>query len=214
MSKEFIKRILSSLILIPVAFFFILKGSIFFNFFILVVLLITLYEWQSLSSKKNYYLPGFIFIVFSFYTFYFFRNGDEYKTFLLILIVCVATDIGGYVFGKIFKGPKLTKISPNKTYSGMFGSFLLSIISASIYFNNLSLFFNPKDDAEIGIEIMIIVLFISFVSQVGDLTISYFKRKSKIKNTGKIIPGHGGLLDRIDGMIFAFPFMYILLKIL
>ena len=163
MSKEFIKRILSSLILIPIALFFILKGSIFFNFFILVVLLITLYEWHLLSLKKNYYLPGFTFIVFSFYTFYFFRNDDDYKTFLLIFIVCVATDIGGYVFGKIFKGPKLGKISPNKTYAGMFGSFLLSIISASIYFNNLSFFFKPKDDGEISIQIMIIVLFISFV---------------------------------------------------
>ena len=214
MSKEFIKRILSSLILIPIALFFILKGSIFFNFFILVVLLITLYEWHLLSLKKNYYLLGFTFIVFSFYTFYFFRNDDDYKTFLLILIVCVATDIGGYVFGKIFKGPKLGKISPNKTYAGMFGSFLLSVISASIYFNNLSFFFKPKDDGEISIQIMIIVLFISFVSQAGDLTISFFKRKSKIKNTSNIIPGHGGLLDRIDGMIFAFPFTYILLKIL
>ena len=212
MSKEFIKRILSSLILIPIALFFILKGSIFFNFFILVVLLITLYEWHLLSLKKNYYLPGFTFIVFSFYTFYFFRNDDDYKTFLLILIVCVATDIGGYIFGKIFKGPKLTKISPNKTYSGMFGSFLLSIIFASIYLNYVPIFHLLQLYERI--ILMIIVLLISIASRVGDITISFFKRKSKIKNTGKIIPGHGGLLDRIDGMIFAFPFMFVLTKII
>tara|TARA_B100000965_G_C19333444_1_gene644080 strand:- start:66 stop:707 length:642 start_codon:yes stop_codon:yes gene_type:complete len=211
---NFKKRFLSSLLLIPIALFFIIKGTYFFNFFILICLLISSYEWFHMSKNKKYNILGFIFIIFSFYTFYFFRHEGDFKFFFLILIVCISTDIGGYIFGKIFKGPKLTKISPNKTYAGMFGSFLLSIISASIYFNNLSLFFNPYDDGEMGMIIMITVLFISFASQVGDLTISFFKRKSKIKNTGRIIPGHGGLLDRIDGMIFAFPLTYILLKIL
>ena len=212
MNQEFIKRILSSLAIIPVAFFFIIKGSIFFNFFILVILLISLYEWHFLSLKKIYYLPGFIFIIFSLYTCYFFRNEGDYAIFLLILLTCISTDIGGYFFGKVLKGPKLTKISPNKTYAGMIGGFVLSIISASLYFNNLS-FFTQANDGEMGIQIMIIVLCISFLSQSGDLIISFFKRKSKIKNTGNIIPGHGGLLDRIDGMLFAFPFTYILLKI-
>ena len=214
MKNELLKRILSSVALIVVAFFFIIKGSIFFNFFILTVLTITLYEWHFLSLKKIYYLPGIIFIIFSLYTCYFLRSESDYKIFLLILITCISTDIGGYVFGKILKGPKLTKISPNKTYAGMFGSFLLSIISANLYLNNLSFFSLTKVDGGLSIQIMIIVLFISFVSQFGDLVISFFKRKSKIKNTGNIIPGHGGLLDRIDGMIFAFPFTYILLKIL
>tara|TARA_Y100000816_G_scaffold67695_1_gene45156 strand:+ start:635 stop:1300 length:666 start_codon:yes stop_codon:yes gene_type:complete len=218
MKLELITRILSTLILIPIALFFIVKGSIFFNFFIIVMLLITFYEWHFLSLKKNYYLPGFIFIIFSFYTFYFIGNqGDTGSLFhriyfFLILLICIATDIGGYVFGKIFKGPKITKISPNKTYAGMIGGFVLSIISASLYFNNLSFLSLSQSKGEMGIQIFFIVLSISFVSQVGDLVISFFKRKSKIKNTGNIIPGHGGLLDRIDGMIFAFPYSFLLMK--
>ena len=213
MSQEFIKRILSSIVILPIAFFFILKGSIYFIFFVLVILSISLYEWHYLSLKKIYYLPGFIFIIFSFYTCYFFRNEGDYKYFLLILITCISTDIGGYFFGKILKGPKLHKISPNKTYSGMIGGFILSIISSIFYYNNLS-FFTQTNDTEMNIRIITIVLYISFVSQFGDFVISFFKRKSNFKNTGNIIPGHGGLLDRIDGMIFAFPFTYILLKVL
>ena len=212
---NFQKRLLSSLLLVPIALFFIIKGTYFFIFFILICFLVSSYEWFLMSKNKKYNLPGFAFIIFSFFTAYSLRTeGGELEIFLLILITCISTDIGGYIFGKIFKGPKLTKISPNKTYAGMFGSFFLSIISASIYFNNLSLFSKSYDDGEIGLQIMIKVLFISLASQIGDLTISFFKRKSKIKNTGKIIPGHGGLLDRIDGMIFAFPSTYLIFKIL
>ena len=206
MNNEFIKRILSSVELISITLFSIIKGLIFFNIFVLLALLIILYEWHRLSLNKVYYLPGFIFIFFSLYTFYYFRVEGEYNFFLLILLTCISTDIGGYVFGKVFKGPKLTKISPNKTYSGMFGSFLLSLILAIIYLYFVGIKFST--------QVIIFILLISFVSQVGDLIISFFKRKSKIKHTGKILPGHGGLLDRIDGMIFAFPFMYILLKII
>ena len=140
MNNEFIKRIFSSFILIPIVLFFIIKGSFFFNFFILVMLLIASYEWHYLSFKKVYYLPGIIFIFFSFYAFYFLRNEGDFRFFLLILLTCIATDIGGYIFGKILKGPKLTKISPNKTYAGMLGGFVLSVICASIYFKNLTLF--------------------------------------------------------------------------
>ena len=121
-----------------------------------------------------------------------------------MVIICVSTDIGGYVFGNIFKGPKLTKISPKKTYSGVIGGFLLSLI-----FTNLFLDFLPNVETfEFTKEMFSFILLVSLVSQIGDIIISYFKRLSKIKNTGKIIPGHGGLLDRIDGMIFAFPLFY------
>ena len=213
MNKEFTKRIFSSLILIPIVLFFIIKGSFLFDFFILIILSITLYEWHYLSLKKAYYLPGFIFIFFSFYAFYILRYEEYHSYFLLTLLTCVATDIGGYIFGKVLKGPKLTKISPNKTYSGVFGGLILSFIFGVIYFNNFTIFSLNETNEEIGVQIMIIIFSISFISQVGDLIISFFKRKSKIKNTGKIIPGHGGLLDRIDGMMFAFPYTLILIKI-
>ena len=110
------------------------------------------------------------------------------------------------MFGKIFNGPKLTKISPNKTYAGVLGSFILSLIAGLIYIN----YFSKKEVTDTDhLFIFLIILFISFISQIGDLVISYFKRKAKLKDTGKILPGHGGLLDRIDGLIFVFPTIYL-----
>ena len=145
----------------------------------------------------------------SFYSAYIIRANDSnsLKFFLYILIVCVSTDIGGYIFGKIFKGPKLIKISPKKTYSGVIGGYLMSII---LYY----LFINLNYGDKINSNDFVFILLISTISQLGDITISYFKRLSKIKDTGKILPGHGGLLDRIDGMIFAFPAAYIIFKII
>ena len=206
MSQELTKRILSSIILIPITLFFIIKGSFLFIFFLLICLSVTSYEWHMMSKKKIYRVFGFIFLFLSFYTIYRLRIDNDYLFILLITIICVSTDIGGYVFGKIFKGPKLTKFSPNKTYAGMIGGYLLSLILA-IFFNNL--FFIK----EIQINFFIFVILISTTSQLGDIVISYFKRLSKIKDSGKIIPGHGGLLDRADGMIFAFPFSYLILLI-
>ena len=125
MKNEFFKRILSSIILLPIVIFFIIKGSFLFNSLILICSIITLYEWQLMSKGKNYNIFGFIYIIASFYIIYLLRNysDDQYLFFLFILIICISTDIGGYVFGKVFKGPKLTKISPNKTYAGMIGAF-------------------------------------------------------------------------------------------
>ena len=208
MIKEFEKRLLSSLILIPIAIFFIVQGSIFFIFFLSILFLATGYEWLKMSKKKNLLkLLGIIFLIFSFYAAFEIREYKNFKYFLFIVIVCIFTDIGGYIFGKIFKGPKLTKISPNKTYAGVFGSFLLSLIGGLIYLN----YFGKKEliDSD-HFVIFSLILFISLISQIGDLVISYFKRKAKLKDTGKILPGHGGLLDRIDGLIFVFPTIYIL----
>ena len=125
--NDFFKRILSSTILLPLSIFFIIKGSIFFIFFLSLFFLATCFEWFRLI-KKNIFLKlfGLIFIFFSFFSAYLLRENQGLYFFLFILIVCIFTDIGGYIFGKIFRGPKLIKISPNKTYSGLIGSFLLS----------------------------------------------------------------------------------------
>ena len=206
--EEIIKRILSTIILIPTLLFLIIKGSFLFNFFIFICFLITTYEWLKLSKNNFFKVFGTIFIVISFYTIFKIRNefDRDYFHLLLVAIICASTDIGGYLFGNIFKGPKLTKISPKKTYSGVIGSFLLSII-----FTNLFLEFSSNvQNFEFTKEMFLFILLVSFVSQIGDLIISYFKRKSKMKDTGTIIPGHGGILDRIDGVIFAFPFSYVL----
>jgi len=214
MRKELVKRILSSVILIPLAIFFIVKGSFLFSIFITICFLITLYEWHMMSKKKSYYFLGLIFLVFSFYTVYELRNTSEnisLSLFLFITLICVSTDVGGYIFGKLLKGPKLIKLSPNKTYSGMFGGYLLSLIFANFFIEYTYVF--GIADLKFSIESFFIILLISTVSQIGDIIISYFKRLSKIKDTGKIIPGHGGLLDRIDGMIFAFPITYLIFKI-
>tara|TARA_B100001996_G_scaffold241538_1_gene186816 strand:- start:558 stop:1223 length:666 start_codon:yes stop_codon:yes gene_type:complete len=219
MKQEFIKRFISSIILIPIVIFFVIKGSFFFNFFILICFAITSYEWFTMSKNKPYIFLGFIFIIFSFYTVYYFRNefNDNYIYFLMILFICIFTDLGGYIFGKLFKGPKLTKISPNKTYSGMFGGYFLSIIFMGLFFTNLEFLFDHRNNEVTGngltLNNFILIIAISTASQLGDIFVSYFKRLSKIKNTGKIIPGHGGLLDRIDGMIFAFPTSYLIFKI-
>ena len=164
-----------------------------------------------MSKKKPYYIFGFIFLIFSFYTIYYLRNliDADFKYLLFITLICIFTDIGGYVFGKIFKGPKLTKISPKKTYSGTIGGYFLSIIFINLIYSSDLAFFNQ---IKLNFDVFIFIILISTISQIGDIIISYFKRLSKIKDTGKIIPGHGGLLDRIDGMIFAFPFSYLIFK--
>ena len=205
--EEIIKRILSSIILLPTVLFFIIKGSFLFNFFIFICFLITTYEWLKLSKNNLLKLFGAIFIAISFYTIFNIRNefDRDYFHLLLVVIICVSTDIGGYVFGNIFKGPKLTKISPKKTYSGVIGSFLLSLIFTNLFLDFLS----NVETFEFTKEMFLFILLVSLVSQIGDIIISYFKRKSKIKDTGTIIPGHGGILDRIDGMIFALPFAYV-----
>ena len=214
MMNELQKRILSSIILIPLVLFLLIKGSYFFNIFLLICLFFTIYEWYLISQKKFYCLPGLIYISISFYFVYLLRNDydGKYTLFLLILIICVSTDIGGYIFGKIFKGPKLTKISPNKTYMGMIGGFILSFVSASIYLDYFN-YYIISSAQNYNFYNSFFVIIISMISQIGDILISYFKRKSKVKNTGNIIPGHGGILDRIDGMIFAFPSTFLILKI-
>ena len=206
--NELTKRVLSSLILIPVILFVIIEGSIIFNLFISICFIITAYEWLQMSKLNIQKIFGLFFIIISFYTIYKIRNDfdQDYFYILLITIICISTDTGGYIFGKLFKGPKLTKLSPNKTYAGVIGSFLFSIIISILFFELMSKIHNYIFTE----EKIIFVLAVSLVSQMGDIIISYFKRLFKVKDTGNIIPGHGGILDRIDGMIFAYPFSYLI----
>ena len=197
--KELKKRILSSIILLPLALFFIFAGSFYLIFFTLICFFVSIYEWNNMVKKIELKFCGSLFLIFSFYTFY--EISDSYLL-IFVLLLCASTDIGGYTFGKLFKGPKLIRISPNKTYSGMIGGYLLSLIFLSLFMNWIN--------KTVNLEWFIVTILISTVSQIGDIIISYFKRLSKVKDTGKIIPGHGGLLDRIDGMIFAFPIFYLI----
>ena len=218
MSKELSKRILSSIILLPLSFFFIIKGSKFLIFFLSILFLFTIYEWHNLCKKNNTLkFAGILFLTLIFYSAYLLRINFGLNAFLFVIIICIFTDIGGYIFGNIFKGPKLTKISPNKTYAGMLGGFLLSLAAALIFSEYQNIFSVIDYLSELKRNMLIyvlIILFISAISQIGDLAISYIKRLAKVKNTGKLLPGHGGLLDRFDGIIFAVPISYILIKYL
>ena len=219
--NELQKRILSSIVLIPISIFFIVQGSVFFIFFLSIFFFVTSYEWLKMSKNFSKKIFGIIFLLFSFYLAYLLRTEQGYKIFILVILISILTDIGGFIFGKIFKGPKLTKISPKKTYSGVIGSFILSVVGSLIfieYFVGLKtyIYLNYLSFEPYGINLNLFILFFilisSLISQSGDLIVSYFKRIAKIKDTGKILPGHGGLLDRIDGIIFTVPFIYLILK--
>ena len=217
MNNNLFLRILSSLVLAPLCFYIIYKGSFYFICFLLICLGIITAEAKKLVSSKIHFLTLLVFISFSFFCAYTIRNyyiGNETKNLIIfygVLLISISTDIGGYVFGKIIKGPKLTMISPNKTYSGSVGGLILTVLILIIYSINFSseinFFYNLYSNN--FIYFFFIIISASLLSQIGDLMISFLKRKAKIKNTGNIIPGHGGILDRMDGMIFTFPYMYI-----
>ena len=218
-SKELQKRILSSIILIPISIFFIFQESMFFIFFLSLVFLVTVYEWLKMSKNINTKMLGIIFLLFSFYFSYLLRTKNGFEFFLFVILISILTDIGGYIFGKTFKGPKLTKISPKKTYAGVIGSFILSVSGGLIFYEYITavkqiiiVTFISFEPYGIGLNlfILLLIIIISLISQLGDLTISYFKRTAKIKDTGKILPGHGGILDRIDGIIFVIPIIYLI----
>ena len=220
-NKELQQRILSSIILIPISIFFIFQESMFFIFFLSLVFLATAYEWLKMSKNINIKMLGIIFLLFSFYLSYLLRTENGFEFFLFVILISILTDIGGYIFGKTFKGPKLTKISPKKTYAGVIGSFILSVSGGLIFYEYITavkqiiivIFINFEPyGISLNLFILLLIMIISIISQLGDLTISYFKRVAKIKDTGKILPGHGGFLDRIDGIIFSVPAIYLILE--
>ena len=229
MSKNLFKRIITSIILLSLLFFINFSHKYITILSILILGLIICIEANKIFSKlinrrdynkeysqKKFYLKFlilnvitfcYVFFIFCYLTINIFIFGGP-LFFLYILSICFFTDIGGYVFGKIIGGRKLSKISPNKTVSGAIGSFMFSIIPLFFFLNFVNL------DLKFNINNIVFILLISLISQLGDLFISFLKRKAKIKDTGKILPGHGGVLDRVDGIIFAVPFSYLLLKLI
>ena len=203
--NNFKKRFLTSLFLL-LLFFLIFKSYIILNYCLIILGVLSILEFLNLTRKiyknklglilLNIFFISYIFI-FCFIFLMFFNNTLLKYTLSIILFGCIASDIGGFIFGKIFKGPKLTKISPNKTYSGAIGSIVLTLITVSFLFFYFLKIFN--------LDIIILALVVSIFCQLGDLLFSLLKRKAKIKDTGNILPGHGGVLDRLDGIYLGIP---------
>ena len=213
MSSKLKKRITTSVILFILAILCILINKIFFIFSSFVVAIICFIEWKGINSRslKKFFLlksfllivPAFIYLFIIFQISSFILRGNSFESiifFIFVLCICIFSDTGGYVIGKTIGGKKLTRISPNKTISGSLGSFAFSIFPLFIF--NFQIDFSIKN--------IFFCLIISLVCQLGDLFISYFKRLNNVKDSGIILPGHGGLLDRIDGIIFAIPVACIL----
>jgi phosphatidate cytidylyltransferase len=228
MSQNLLKRIITSIILLILFFFINFSHQYIFILSILLLGIVICVEANNIFSKlissrilkknslsKTFNPEFFILNVMTFFYIFFVFCNLSYEIhksegsifFLYIISICFLTDIGGYVFGKLIGGKKLSKISPNKTISGAIGSFIFSIFPLIIFVNLGYL------NLEFDLNNILLCLLVSLISQLGDLFISFFKRKAKIKDTGKLLPGHGGVLDRIDGIIFAIPFTYFLLKL-
>ena len=211
MNSNIKKRILTSILLIA-----LLIGMFFYSYImiisLIIIAIISWIEFYALISKifkkdilkdkffrfsykalSLIYLSGLVYLIFTIES-----ENTNLKIYLLYsVLVAILSDIGGLICGKIFKGKKLTKISPNKTISGSIGSFMFSILL-------IPFFYKVQIDQSL-VNLFLITIIISLTSQLGDLFISLLKRKAKVKDTSDLLPGHGGVLDRIDGIIFAIP---------
>ena len=216
------QRIITSVILL-----FIISISLFYNkytwlFFLIIVSFILFIEFDNLIKKiwknqKNIIIKlklfSLVFLVMLIYVSYDIYNNPPTRL-LFIILICIFSDTGGYIIGNLIGGKKLTKISPNKTISGSIGSFIFSLFPIVIYWSLYNFTNNSNFYSEINLKLISTCLFLCLICQLGDLFISYFKRKAKVNDTGSILPGHGGLLDRIDGVIFVLPVAYLIDKII
>ena len=207
------KRILTSLIVLPLSIFFIFEGGYLLLSFLLLVFFIANYELFSVFKKKTTILFLDLMLILALFAIYHLRDNSWLSFQLLVwfIILTICSDVGGYIFGKTFKWKKLTKISPKKTLSGVFGSFTVSLFSLFVTEN----VFQSMTDFNFEInwfepKFFFVAIILSLIAQTGDLIISYFKRLEKIKDTGRILPGHGGIFDRIDSLIFVIIFGFIL----
>ena len=221
MSKNFINRILTSFILLLIFFFSLFTHQILWTFLIILAAILSFFEFNNLVKKKyknkKNKLLFFNFISFFYLIIFVMAGYDLYSSppvnLLFFLSICIFSDSGGYIVGKLIGGRKLTKISPNKTLSGSIGSFLFSIIPAFIFLKIYKQTENLIYYNENLTQLILTCLFLSLICQLGDLLISFFKRQANVKDTGSLLPGHGGLLDRIDGVIFVIPVAFIVDKI-
>ena len=221
MSKNFIKRILTSSVLLLIFLFSLFTHQILWTFLLISAAILSFFEFNNLVKKKyknkKNKLLFFNFISFFYLIIFVLTGYDLYSSppvsLLFFLSICIFSDSGGYIVGKLIGGRKLSKISPNKTLSGSIGSFLFSIIPAfiflTIYKQTEILIYYDENLA----QLIATCLFLSLICQLGDLFISFFKRQANVKDTGSLLPGHGGLLDRIDGAIFVLPVAFIIDKI-
>ena len=205
MSSQLKKRLLTSIILlffITIMFF----SNLFFVFFLIIFLTIGIVEFLNIVNKihKNIFkkiISNTLFISYIFVLFSILLQFSVFYNLKIIifttLLICISSDVGGYIFGKKFNGPKLTKISPNKTIAGSIGALFLSSLTSTI---TISYLIN-----EITLKSFLLGIIISFGVQIGDLFFSFLKRRAHLKDTGNILPGHGGILDRIDGIIIGMP---------
>jgi len=223
MSENLIRRVFTSLILLSILLICLSLNKFLWLLLIIVASIICFLEFNNIAKKiwkkkkTNIYISNiisFIFLIFLIFSSYELYISETKTDIIYILLICIFSDIGGYVVGKSIGGKKLTKISPNKTISGSIGSFIFSLIPLLIF---IIIYDYTKDNSfklQVSfLQIILITIFLSLICQFGDLFISYFKRKAKIKDTGSLLPGHGGLLDRIDGIIFVLPVSMILIKI-
>ncbi len=220
-SSSLFKRIISAVIIAPCFLYVIIAGDIFLALWLLLAYVISVYEWYGLSKKTGFFIPtlimGAIYMAISYGSFMALREVYSINVLLLFLCMIWASDIGAYFVGKTVGGPKLIqKISPNKTWSGFGGALffpaLLSVIWVAVW--GLHVEFNHNPFFIIYPLAAILGVVTGCVGQAGDLLVSFVKRQAGVKDTGHIIPGHGGLLDRIDSMLLGAPVFFILITLL
>ncbi len=215
------KRIITSTILLLILSIILFYNKYIWLFTLILASLILFIEFQDLSKKiwkkkkkiiaiaNIFSLFFLIILIFSAYEIYNYSSSRL----VFIILICIFSDSGGYVVGNLIGGKKLTKISPNKTISGSIGSFIFSLFPIVIFWFYFSITQELSFRIDNYLKLIQFCLFLSLICQLGDLFISYFKRKAKVNDTGSILPGHGGLLDRVDGVIFVLPIAYIINKL-
>ena len=199
------KRILTSIVILPISFYLIFKGGSYIVSFLYAILILANFEAFSVFKRKLsiIFLDGIL--VISLLSVLHLRNDTDSSFILLIwvILLTICSDLGGYIFGKIFKWKKFTVISPKKTLSGVAGSLIFSLLSVLLLGLIVMFLFKIDFNFELKLKYFILAILLSLSAQIGDLTVSYFKRLEKIKDTGKILPGHGGIFDRIDSLMFS-----------